>query len=174
MYLQLQLCTSNDTKKLLSISRQTFIDAFEDANKPEDFAHYMNTAFSEETILQELLNPHASFYFVNQKNHTVAYFKLNDHKAQTDVHDKDAFELERIYVLSAYQGLGIGHWVIEQVSALAKKAQKKYIWLGVWEKNVSAIQFYEKKGFVKFGRHPYYIGQDKQMDWLMRLDLSTL
>ncbi|MGB5647238.1 MAG: GNAT family N-acetyltransferase, partial [Muriicola sp.] len=84
------------------------------------------------------------------------------------------YELERIYVLTHYQGQGIGDWIMEQVIRLAKEAEKRFIWLGVWEKNTAAIRFYEKKGFIKFGKHPYYIGKDKQMDWLMKLDLTTL
>jgi ribosomal protein S18 acetylase RimI-like enzyme len=47
---------------------------------------------------------------------------------------------------------------------------KRYLWLGVWEHNRGAIRFYERHGFVKFGEHPYYVGNDCQTDWMMRLD----
>jgi len=58
------------------------------------------------------------------------------------------------------------------VKQLALKTGKSFLWLGVWEKNIRAISFYKEHGFVKFGKHPYYIGKDKQMDWLMRYELS--
>jgi len=174
MQLQLKLCHKQDIENLVLISKTTFIDAFEDQNNPEDFTVYINKAFSKETLTLELLHPHTHFYFVNLGDTLVGYFKLNDLNAQTDVHDKDALELERIYVVTQYQGKGIGAWMLEQAKELAKTASKQYLWLGVWEKNTSAIQFYETHGFIKFDMHPYYIGLDKQMDWLMRLDLSTL
>lgn len=174
MQLQLELCQLRDIEELISISKTTFSNAFEDQNNPEDFTTYLNNAFSKETLSREVSHPHTRFYFVKQGNTTVGYFKLNDYKAQTDVHDKNALELERIYVVSNYQGKGIGAWMLEQVKGLAKKAKKDYLWLGVWEKNTSAIQFYEAHGFTKFDRHPYYVGQDRQMDWLMRIDLSNL
>jgi ribosomal protein S18 acetylase RimI-like enzyme len=174
MELTLHHCSIADLERLVLISRKTFTDAFAAQNDPEDFEHYLNTALTSETLANELNHSHTSFYFVKNSKETVGYFKINDAKAQTDIHDKSSYELERIYVVSGYQGHGIGEWMIEQVVHLAQKAKKDYIWLGVWEENTAAIRFYEKKGFLKFGRHPYYIGKDKQMDWLMKLDLTTL
>jgi ribosomal protein S18 acetylase RimI-like enzyme len=174
MKLQLELCQIYDIERLISISRTTFIDAFEEQNDPEDFSTYINKAFSKETLTCELLHPQAHFYFVMLGSTTVGYIKLNDEDAQTDIRDKNAMELERIYVVTQYQGKGFGSWMLEQAKQLAKKANKHYLWLGVWEKNTSAIAFYEAHGCIKFDMHPYYIGKDKQMDWLMRLDLSIL
>lgn len=167
-------CSMADLDQLVLISRKTFSEAFAAQNDPVDFEHYLNTALTRETIANELDHSHASFYFVKKSKVTVGYFKINDAKAQTDINDKTSFELERIYVVSEHQGYGIGEWMIEQIIHLAREAKKEYIWLGVWEENTAAIRFYEKKGFIKFGKHPYYIGKDKQMDWLMKLDLTTL
>jgi ribosomal protein S18 acetylase RimI-like enzyme len=77
-------------------------------------------------------------------------------------------------VLSNYQGKGLGRIMIGEVIELAKERKKEFIWLGVWEENKKAIEFYKSMGFEKFGEHPYYIGQDKQNDWLMKLELPTL
>ncbi len=174
MELTLHHCSIKDLDQLELISRKTFTDAFATQNNPEDFEYYLRTALTSETLANELDNFHTSFYFVKNSKETVGYFKINDAKAQTDIRDKSSYELERIYVLSDYQGYGIGEWMIDQVIHLAHEAKKDYIWLGVWEENIRAIRFYEKKGFSKFGKHPYYIGKDKQMDWLMKLDLTTL
>ena len=87
---------------------------------------------------------------------------------------EESMELERIYVLKEFQGLGHGERILNKVKRLAVEAGKSFLWLGVWEKNTRAIKFYEKHGFVKFGTHPYYIGSDKQTDWLMRFDLINL
>jgi len=47
----------------------------------------------------------------------------------------------------------------------------KYIWLGVWEKNQKAIDFYEKNGFVPFDKHIFVLGDDKQTDIMMKMEL---
>lgn len=174
MELTLQHCSMADLDELILISRETFTEAFAAQNNPEDFEHYLNTALTKDKIVRELEHPQTSFYFVKKSKETVGFFKINDATAQTDINDNTSYELERIYVLSNHQGHGIGEWMIKQVIHLSQEAKKEYIWLGVWEENIRAIRFYENKGFIKFGRHPYYIGKDKQMDWLMKLDLTTL
>jgi len=48
--------------------------------------------------------------------------------------------------------------------------EKNYhtIWLGVWEHNQRAIDFYKRWGFKKFDEHDFILGNDVQKDWLMK------
>nr|WP_299343418.1 GNAT family N-acetyltransferase [Allomuricauda sp.] len=170
MTLNLQKCTSKDLEILIKISKETFISAFEKDNNPEDFLSYVNKAFGKDQMEAQLNNPNSHFYFVLDKGTLVGYFKLNEGDAQTELQDEESFELERIYVLDAFQGKSIGTWMLNQAIEIAKSEQKRYLWLGVWEHNPGAIRFYERNGFKKFGTHPYYVGSDKQTDWIMRLD----
>ena len=54
----------------------------------------------------------------------------------------------------------------------AEQKGKKILWLGVWEKNQRAIDFYSKWGFEKFGDQKFVLGDDIQTDWLMKKDIS--
>nr|WP_299385985.1 GNAT family N-acetyltransferase [Allomuricauda sp.] len=164
-----RLCTLADLDMLVNISKETFIAAFEKDNDPNDFVDYIGSAFSPEQLRQELDTKGTRFYFVYEDMDLVGYFKLNTGKAQSDIKDRVSLELERIYVLPNKQGLGIGAWILEQVIAIAKNDALDYVWLGVWEHNPKAIRFYLRYGFTKFGTHPYFIGGDKQTDWLLRL-----
>lgn len=101
----------------------------------------------------------------------MGYIKLNENESQSDIKDIDSIELERIYLLSEFQGQGIGEWILRQVISVAKARIKFFMWLGVWEDNPKAIKFHQKLGFNKLGNHPYFIGKDEQTDWLMRLDI---
>ncbi|TMU54988.1 GNAT family N-acetyltransferase [Flagellimonas algicola] len=170
-HLSFRECTLSDLDTLIQISKDTFIAAFEAENEPEDFREYIESAFSKEQLQKELLNQHSQFFFVFENVDLVGYFKVNKDQAQTDVKDKDSLELERIYVVGHHQGKGIGAWMLQQVIDLAKDNGMDYVWLGVWEHNPGAIRFYQKYGFTKFGTHPYYIGDDQQTDWLLRLML---
>ncbi len=169
----LQKCSETSLGLLAELSRKTFVDAFKDSNDPHDFETYINTAFDPKQLQKELADPYTAFYLVYLRNTVVGYFKTNVETAQTDVKRSDSMELERIYVLQAYQGQGLGQWILEQVTAQALAKSKMFLWLGVWEKNPGAIRFYRQNGFVKFGTHPYYIGNDKQTDWLMRRILNN-
>jgi ribosomal protein S18 acetylase RimI-like enzyme len=171
MQLVFNKCSLSDLDQLVQIAKSTFIDAFEADNDAEDFQSYIASAFSRSKLSEAIENPFTSFYFVYSKDDLVGYFKLNENDAQTDLKDEDSLELERIYVVKEFQGKGIGRRMLDHVKIVASRTRKTFLWLGVWEHNKAAIKFYENNGFSKFGRHPYYVGKDKQMDWLMRFDL---
>ncbi len=171
MQLTFKKCSVSDLDQLVQISKATFIDAFEADNSTDDFKVYIDFAFNKSKLTEELENPFTTFYFVYADNDLVGYFKLNENDAQSDLKGVDSLELERIYVVPEFQGKGIGNSMLQQVKELASKTTKTFLWLGVWEHNKAAIKFYEINDFSKFGKHPYYIGKDKQMDWLMRFDL---
>lgn len=171
MPLHLEPCSITDLEFLVNLSRKTFIESFEKVNDPEDFKVYLNSAFDEEALNKQLKDNNSSFYLVYNDAILVGYIKLNENESQSDIKDKSSMEIERIYVLGEHQGQGIGAWIMMEVISMARANNKSYVWLGVWEFNAKAIKFYERLGFYKFGSHPYYIGKDKQTDWLMRLDL---
>ncbi|NNL09586.1 MAG: GNAT family N-acetyltransferase [Croceitalea sp.] len=171
MDIQFKLCTLSDLISLAQLAKSTFVEAFEKDNDPKDFQTYLKKAFSEQQVEQELKNENSFFYFAYLDHELVGYFKLNQSNAQTDVYADNTMELERIYVVPEHQNKKIGTILLNRAIAIAKEKQKQYIWLGVWQKNVRAIDFYEKHDFKKFDTHPYFIGSDVQTDWLMRKEL---
>ncbi|WP_394747921.1 GNAT family N-acetyltransferase [Spongiimicrobium salis] len=171
MELHLLACTPQDVDQLLAIAKQTFRDAFEADNNPEDFESYMRTAFTKESLRAALKDPKTNYFFARTREEIVGYIKINEAEAQSDIKSPDSLELERIYVRKAFQGRQIGAWILNEVKKITIEKKKAYLWLGVWEHNTAAIRFYEKHGFSKFGTHPYYLGKDKQTDWLMRFDI---
>jgi ribosomal protein S18 acetylase RimI-like enzyme len=172
MNLTFERCAIEDLGVLVDITRDTFVNAFERQNNPEDFWNYINEAFNENAIVEQLLDINSEFYFVYLKNVLVGYFKLNKLEAQTEQFAKSSIELERIYVLKDFQSQGIGKAMLLKVIDTAKRRKATFLWLGVWQENKDAVRFYEAHGFKKVGTHPYYIGKDKQTDWLMKCQLK--
>jgi len=173
MRIHFQKCTLSDLNQLIEVARTTFVDSFEKDNDPEDFKNYITTAFEKSNFLGQLQNPKSSFYFVFRHKELVGYFKINCSDAQTDIKSEESIELERIYVIKEFQGMEIGKRMLQEAIRLASLKNKKYLWLGVWEKNRDAIRFYQKYSFTKFDTHPYFIGNDEQTDWLMRYELPN-
>ncbi|SFR35991.1 Ribosomal protein S18 acetylase RimI [Robiginitalea myxolifaciens] len=179
--------SEDELEDLRELSIQTFTAAFGPQNDPADFQNYLQNAFSREQLTEELHQAGTTFYFLREAAPTVAnntdtgatepsaatlgYLKLNTDAAQSEPLGEEGMEVERIYVRDGHQGKGLGQWMIERSGEMAKKAGKSFLWLGVWQENTRAVAFYQRMGFVIFGEHPYYIGSDRQMDWLMRLDL---
>lgn len=171
--IRLSPCTDGDLATLRDLSIATFREAFESQNDPEDFWQYLTTAFSKSRLQEELANPQMNFYFAWSGDCLAGYCKLNTHEAQTELKDPDGLEIERIYVAASFQGKGVGALMLREIEALAFQRGVRYLWLGVWQKNRGAIRFYQRHGYEIIGEHPYYIGSDRQTDWIMRRELGT-
>jgi len=150
------------------MARRSFLKAFAANNKFGNVIAYLDEAFTEDQFSKELANPASSFFFVKANDKIIGYTKVNLCPAQSDVHDPDSLEIARLYLLNEYIGLGLGKKLLEHPIDFAKQQEKKYIWLGVWEHNSRAIDFYEHNGFKKFSSHPFPFGDEIQTDWLMR------
>jgi len=158
-----------DLEVLQQLSRQTFTETFAIHNSEEDMHNYLTNNLSLETLTNELSNPNSKFYFAIEGDKKIGYLKLNLGEAQSDVKDPNSLEIERIYVLNTYFGKKVGQVLYQKALAMAKELKLKYIWLGVWEKNERALQFYKKNGFIEFDQHIFKLGNDEQTDLLMRL-----
>jgi len=154
---------------LQQIGRTTFQETFGNANSEEDMKNYLDEGFSEEKLTSELKNKDTEFYFAFLNQEIIGYLKINFAQAQTEIKDEKALEIERIYVLQEFHGKKVGQLLFEKALQIAKDNKLSYIWLGVWEENPRAIQFYQKNGFVAFDKHFFKLGEDLQTDVMMRL-----
>ena len=156
---------------LVELGRTTFVQTYAQDNAINNFIQYLDAHFNPEQIQSELNNPNSFFYLSKKNGEFAGFLKLNTRNAQTEVTESTAFEIERIYVLKKYQGQRIGQVFMDKAIEVAKSHQAPFLWLGVWEKNPKAIEFYEKCGYKAFGTHKFTIGNDDQTDIMMKLEL---
>jgi len=156
---------------LQKIGKQTFFETFADSNTTEDMEKYLTNSFAKSKLIKELNNPNSSFYLAKLNSRIVGYLKVNWSDAQTETQEPGAFEIERIYVLNKFHGKKIGQLLFKKALNIAESKSSNYLWLGVWEKNSKAIRFYEKNGFKVFDKHSFIVGNDKQTDILMKLQI---
>jgi ribosomal protein S18 acetylase RimI-like enzyme len=161
-----------DADTLLSFSKKTFYHFFGPLNDNANMDAYASTAFTHQRMLEELSNANSEFYFVMDENLIAGYLKLNFNDAQNEFKESDAMEIERIYVSEDQIGKGVGKQLLDFAIDIAQSRQFSYLWLGVWEHNHRALKFYERNGFKVFSSHPFVLGEDKQLDLLMKLQLS--
>ena len=158
--------------QLQQIGRQTFSETFAESNSAENIAKYLEEAYSHEKLSAELNDQNSLFYFAMMDHNVIGYLKLNKGGSQTEVKDNDALEIERIYVLKEFHGKKVGQLLFDKAITIAKEQHVAYVWLGVWEENKRAIQFYTKNGFVEFDQHVFVLGDEAQTDIMMKLQLS--
>lgn len=160
-------CTSKHLPDLQAISRETFTETFKEQNSPEHLNAYLEKAYNQEQLALELANPESKFYFVCSDDEVAGYLKINVGETQSEKMGYDSLEVERIYVKKKFHKQGLGKLLLEKAFEIAAELGKHKVWLGVWEENDNAIAFYKKKGFVQTGAHPFYMGDDKQIDLIM-------
>ena len=158
---------------LKELAETTFAETFGHDNTKEELQAFFDDAYSLEQLSRELASEESAHYFVSVDNQIAGYLKVNWGDAQTE-HDLDnAFERQRLYILKAFQGYGLGKTLCEMALDKAKAAGFDGVWLGVWEGNVKAQAFYAKYGFTKFSEHSFQVSQDKiDVDWLLRKSLK--
>jgi ribosomal protein S18 acetylase RimI-like enzyme len=165
----IRIATISDLESIQEISRQTFIETFAEANTPENIENYVLENFNSAQIATEINNPDSVFFIANLDSKTIGYLKLNFKNAQTEIHNSEAMEIQRIYVLKEFHGKKIGQLLLNKAIRIGQQSGVESIWLGVWEKNYKAIQFYLNNDFVEFEKHSFILGNDVQTDLLMEL-----
>ena len=166
--IQITTATPNDLIALTAISRETFIDNYEHLNDPLHFWEYVESAFTEEKLLEEMQSPDTRFFLAYYDGMLAGYAKVNMHRSAPGAAEHaQQIELERIYVQRLYQGMHIGKALLDEALRIGRTYDCTFIWLGVWQRNAKAIAWYEQQGFRKFGVQHFHMGQDVQDDWLM-------
>ncbi|MBK9212631.1 MAG: GNAT family N-acetyltransferase [Saprospiraceae bacterium] len=158
----------NELELLQDISRLTFTQTFAEVNSPENLQNFLDKAFSVPQLSEELQDPNVEYYFSEIEQNVIGYLKINFGTSQTELQDDNAIEIERIYVLEEYLGKKVGQKLYDFAIKRARETSKEYVWLGVWEENSRAINFYKKQGFQVFGKHFFILGDDFQTDILMK------
>lgn len=161
-----------DIIELQNIGKLTFAETFSSGNSEENMKKYLEEGFSIDKLTAELNDPNAKFYFAELDGKTIGYLKVNMGQSQTEIKDNNALEIERIYVLKEYHGKKVGQILYDKAIELAKEKNVEYVWLGVWEQNPRAIRFYEKNGFKAFDKHIFKLGNDEQIDIMMKLKMK--
>lgn len=161
--------TLKDAHLICNLGTRTFIETFASYNTPEDMKIYIDQNYTVEQIEKEMHEPESTFLLAFDGNHEVGFAKLR--KDDNSPTGSRSIELQRIYIEKEYQGKRAAHELLQACITLAQLKKYDTLWLGVWEYNARAISFYKKYKFEKFGSHPFVLGNDVQVDFLMKKTL---
>jgi ribosomal protein S18 acetylase RimI-like enzyme len=167
MNVKIEKCSLEDVQRLQEISIETYNETFKEQNSPENMKAYLDKAFTSSRLETELTTPGTEFYMMYIHDEPAGYLKVNINEAQTENMGGDALEIERIYIRHQFHRKGLGKFFMNTAVELALKQKKTMLWLGVWEKNEPAKEFYRKQGFVQTGAHSFFMGDDEQIDFIM-------
>ncbi|TDD95233.1 GNAT family N-acetyltransferase [Flavobacterium cellulosilyticum] len=171
--IEIRKATISDLETIQEISITTFKETFASVNSPENMANYIRDNFNQKQLIMEINNPDSAFYLASLEKVTIGYLKINTGISQTEKQKENSLEIHRIYVLQTFHGKKIGQLLLDEAINSAIQANIDLVWLGVWEENHRALQFYSKNGFVEFDKHIFTLGDDVQTDLLLQLEIKN-
>jgi ribosomal protein S18 acetylase RimI-like enzyme len=171
--IEIKRVTPEHIEQLQKISVQTFYETFSGANTEHNMKNYLAEGFSIDKLKAELNDENTEFYFAVLDKIVIGYLKVNVGKSQTELQDNKALEIERIYVVKEFYGKKVGQLLYDKAIQIARRKKADYVWLGVWEDNPKAINFYKKNGFIEFDKHIFKLGDDEQTDIMMKQKLKN-
>jgi len=170
---QIRLAEAGEAELIAEISRETFYDTFAAHNTVADMDKFMAEQFSTAQLVEEFSQTGHTFFLAWVDDLPAGYIFLKN-KSHQALGSASAMEISRLYVRKAFIGKGIGKLLMQKAIAFAAQEQKEWIWLGVWEHNQTAIDFYTAFGYEKFAEHEFILGDDVQLDWLMKKKLTLI
>ncbi|WP_019312911.1 GNAT family N-acetyltransferase [Streptococcus mutans] len=172
MQVEIRKVNQDELSLLQKIAIQTFRETFAFDNTAEQLQNFFDEAYTLSALKLELADKESETYFILMSGKAEGFLKVNWGSSQTEQVLEDAFEIQRLYILKAYQGQGLGKQLFEFALERAQISGLSWVWLGVWEKNVKAQLLYAKYGFEQFSKHSFFVGNKVDTDWLLKKSLS--
>ena len=176
--IRIRKATIADTALIVKLGKQTQLETFLKDNKPEVIEAYIDETFNFEIIEKELADENSTYYITEKEDiahgvlRTIGYVKIRrDNFEENKLAGENSIELQRIYIIKSEKGNGYGKIQLEFCENIAKSEGYNMIWLGVWEKNHFAMEFYKRNGYEMFSSHAFMFGGEVQNDFMMRKSL---
>lgn len=172
--IRIRTAIPSDAEPLAALAERTFRETFADHNAADDMDAYVAESLSLDRVRAELADDASTFLlaFIDGGRQPTGYAKLRTGTTEPSVTGSAPVELQRLYVDRSAIGHGVGAALMRASVEAAREAGHRTLWLGVWERNVRAIAFYEKWGFEAVGDHVFRLGSDKQRDLIMERPVS--
>jgi ribosomal protein S18 acetylase RimI-like enzyme len=172
MELHIRQASIADAESLAKLGAKTFYDTFHMHQTEEDMRKYLEYTYTVEKVKANLENPAVMYYLATHNEKPVGYVKLLLGVVTDQLTDARVVEMEKIYVLQEYLGKGVGKKLMQQSVVAAVHEKYDWMYLGVWQHNTRAIEFYKKFGWEVFGVRKFQLGDNIEDDYIMRLRLT--
>ncbi len=147
----LRRAMAGDAGKLALIGAASFLETFANDHPGDATVVFIRDYHSEAAWAETLAKPDTIVWIVEEVAGCPIGYAVLSAPSLPGTGPGDA-ELKRIYVLSRWHGTGIGRELFDVAEAEARTRGAKRLVLSVYTRNVRAIRFYERQGFVVIGQ----------------------
>lgn len=161
-----------DVPALAKLGRDSFCAAFEHLYDPKDLNTFLEQAYSEKAVREEVNAPEYIHRLACHGDDLTGYCKMRQPSSYAD--DSDAtnpIALGQLYTDPARTGEGIGAALMDWAVAEARDRGCDAIQLSVWSENYGAQKFYARYGFEKIKDIEFWVGNHCDHEFLYELKL---
>lgn len=173
MSIDIRPCTPDDAEALALVGQATFLETYAAVLPGADILVHCAREHGQARYAQWLAQP-VDYRFwgacVAGRGAMVGYVMLSPPDLPVPTRDDD-LEIKRIYLLSRFQGGGVGARLMGVALDAAKVSGARRVLLGVYGENASAIAFYARQGFTEAGVRKFQVGANTYDDLVLAKDL---
>ena len=162
--IQIRYGTPADAGRLARFVAQTFTTTYRDLDNAKDIADYVAEHFSVTAVADVLCDPACTTLLAEEGAMLTGYAVVRQKEPPRCVTGPLPINLWRLYLDEAFIGKGLGARLLAEVHAEAVRQGAATLWLGVYDRNVRAVQFYERFGFRKVGNHEFLFAGGTYID----------
>lgn len=159
---------SADAEALATIGAATFVETFGHLYPAADLEAFLLHAYGLDRIRSDLADPAKASWIVEAGGQAVGYALAGPCGLPHPLARPDDGEVNRLYLLKAWQNGGTGGRLFDAVEAWLQKDGPRAIWIGVWSGNHAAQRFYARRGFGRVGDYEFAVGNTLDHEYILR------
>ena len=161
--------TIDDLPLMQYIGRATYEPYYPHVWKPGGLDWYMEKCFGTKALMADFAEPDKEYLLASDpEGQMIGFLKVISHKQAPGTAIINAFYLEKIYLMPAFFGKGVGRQLIEWVADKARGLGREAVWLEVMK--TGPVKAYERAGFEPIGptRFEHDLLREEERDgWVM-------
>ena len=161
-----------DMPAVAELAGKAFWNTFTGLMPEKDLQNYIAGAFSAGQFRREWRDAGCIFILAFSDDVLAGYAKINTNRRKERPEADKYIELERLYLLKEFQGKKIGATLMQYCIRYARENGFNALWLNVWEQNIHALKFYQRRNFKIMDTSVMMRGNDPQKALWMKKELN--
>lgn len=147
----------DDATLLAGFATRAFTDTYRDLDDAKDIADYCAEHFQPAVMAGVIADPACTTLLAWVGEDLAGYAIVRD-KPPPPCVTGAAVQLWRLYLDQAFIGQKLGARLMQAAQAEARRRRAATLWLGVYDRNVRAVEFYRRFGFRQVGVSEFLFG----------------
>jgi diamine N-acetyltransferase len=166
------VCDPADAAVLAELGEATFRETYAPLTSANQMHAHVANAFRVERMAAELTAEGSTWLLARCDGMPAGFMKTNEWRTPGPAGESAGLEIENLYVLRRFQGLGIGARLLDIAVEQAEERGLPSVWIQVWERNEPGYRFWAGQGFREAGTRPFHFAGETHRDVVMLRELE--